>query len=69
MKTTYLKLGLMILVLVAMVIYCNKQKSKVKYVNETCPVCFCDEILDFGQNEYGQRCHCCDCGCEFTKNN
>lgn len=62
-----LRLALCILALFAMCIYAKYQKSKVKYVNIECPMCESVEVLDFGTNYNGeQKCHCADCGVNFT---
>lgn len=60
-----------IIILVVMIIlgtlWVNNIKSRVKYVDTECPVCYGCEILDFGYNDIGeQKCHCADCGIEFT---
>jgi len=58
---------LLAIVIVLGTIWINNIKSHVKYVDMECPVCYGVEVLDFGFNDNGeQRCHCADCGTDFT---
>ena len=55
---------LSVLILVG-IIWVNHLKAQVAYVDMNCPTCGSDEVLDFGESELGQKCHCYDCGQEF----
>jgi transposase-like protein len=46
-------------------LWISSEKAKVAYADTGCPVCGSSEVLDFGQTERGQHCHCYDCGQEF----
>lgn len=46
-------------------IWVKSLKDKVAYADTDCPTCGSSEVLDFGQTEQGQHCHCYDCGQEF----
>jgi transposase-like protein len=46
-------------------LWIRSEKAKVAYADTDCPVCGSSEVLDFGQTERGQHCHCYDCGQEF----
>ena len=46
-------------------IWVSHEKAKVAYADTDCPTCGGSEVLDFGQTEQGQHCHCYDCGQEF----
>ena len=47
------------------VLWVRSENAKVAYADTDCPVCGGSEVLDFGQTERGQHCHCYDCGQEF----
>ena len=46
-------------------IWIKSEKAKVAYADTDCPVCGSSEVLDFGETEHGQKCHCYDCRAEF----
>ena len=46
-------------------LWIRSEKANVAYADTDCPVCGSSEVLDFGQTERGQHCHCYDCGQEF----
>lgn len=61
-------------VLITVIIFCiiqiNYHRSNIKYIDEPCPVCYSNEVLDFGvDNTTGlTHGHCPDCGCDFYVN-
>ena len=46
-------------------IWVRSIKAQVAYADTDCPVCGSNEVLDFGETDKGQHCHCYDCGQEF----
>lgn len=56
---------LLLIVIVLGTIWVRSEKAKVAYADTPCPACGSSEVLDFGQTEHGQHCHCFDCKTEF----
>lgn len=52
-------------VIIIGLLWVKSLKDKVAYADIDCPACGGVEVLDFGQTEHGQHCHCYDCGHEF----
>lgn len=66
-KSDMSRLVLLAILIVFSIIWCNRLKSQVAYVDIDCPMCGSDEVLDFGTDMNGwQKCHCADCKTEFT---
>lgn len=42
------------------------QRSQISFVNTYCPLCGGVEILDCGEDNGNQLCHCFDCDKDFT---
>ena len=67
MKQNIFPIVTLVLAIVLGGIIINHQRSKVKYVDTTCPSCGSHEVLDFGLTDEGnQRAHCFGCRVEFT---
>ena len=59
------QLILLAILIVTGAIWVRSIKAQVAYADTDCPTCGSNEVLDFGRYEYGQKCHCYDCGQEF----
>lgn len=66
-KRDYIKLGFIILVIIASVIHINHLRSNINYVDFDCPRCGSCEVLDLGEDiVYGMtKVKCADCGVEM----
>lgn len=64
---TKVQIAILICTVVIGGIIINDQRSKNKYLDESCPRCGSCEVLDFGWDERigGQHGHCPDCDCDF----
>jgi transposase-like protein len=61
------QLILLAVMIILGMVYVNSLKSEISYVDMPCPNCGSTEVLDFGHNDEGdQKCHCSDCGLEFS---
>ena len=59
------QLALLAALLILGTIWVRSIKAQVAYADTDCPVCGSNEVLDFGETDMGQHCHCYDCGQEF----
>lgn len=59
------QLALLAALLILGTIWVRSIKAQVAYADTDCPVCGSNEVLDFGETDKGQHCHCYDCGQEF----
>lgn len=65
-KRDYIKLGFIILVIIASVIHINHLRSNINYVDFDCPRCGSCEVLDLGEDIDGiTKAKCADCGGEM----
>jgi len=65
MKKQSILLAVMLAKLILLAGWAHSLKAQVAYADIDCPVCGSDEVLDFGESELGQKCHCYDCKTEF----
>ena len=64
-KRDYIKLGFIILVIIASAIHINHLRSNIGYVDFDCPKCGSNEVLDLGEDIDGMtKAKCADCGVE-----
>ena len=56
------QLALLAALLILGTIWVRSIKAQVAYADTDCPVCGSNEVLDFGETDKGQHCHCYDCG-------
>ena len=65
-KRDYIKLGFIILVIIASEIHINHLRSNIDYVDFDCPRCGSWEVLDLGEDIDGMtKAKCADCGVEM----
>ena len=65
-KRDYIKLGFIILVIIASAIHINHLRSNIDYVDFDCPWCGSCEVLDLGEDIDGMtKVKCADCGVEM----
>ena len=65
-KRDYIKLGFIILVVIASAIHINHLRSNIDYVDFDCPQCGYCEVLDLGEDIDGMtKSKCADCGVEM----
>ena len=65
-KRDYIKLGFIILVIIASVIHINHPRSNIGYIDFDCPRCGSCEVLDLGEDIDGMtKVKCADCGVEM----
>ena len=65
-KRDYIKLGFIILVVIASAIHINHLRSNIDYVDFDCPRCGSCEALDLGEDIDGMtKAKCADCGVEM----
>ena len=65
-KRDYIKLGFIILVIIASGILINHLRSSIDYVDFDCPRCGSCEVLDLGEDIDGMtKAKCADCGVEM----
>ena len=65
-KRDYIKLGFIILVIIASAIHINHSRSNIDYVDFDCPRCGSCEVLDLGEDIDGMtKAKCADCGVEM----
>ena len=65
-KRDYIKLGFIILVIIASAIHINHLRSNIDYVDFDCPRCGYYEVLDLGEDIDGMtKAKCADCGVEM----
>lgn len=63
-KRDYIKLGFIILVIIASAIHINHSRSNIDYVD--CPRCGSCEVFDLGEDIDGMtKAKCADCGVEM----
>ena len=65
MKTDSILIAVGIFVIVLLIGWVQHLKAQVAYADFNCPVCGSDEVLDFGETEYGRHSQCFDCKTEF----
>ena len=64
-KSDYLKLGFIILAIIAAAIHISHLRSNIDYVDFDCPECGSSEVLDLGENIDGMtKAKCAGCGVE-----
>ena len=63
----WVQCGMLAVVIIAGTIINNSLRSKINYIDCSCPICSSHDILDFGWDETmnGHQGHCSDCGCDF----
>ena len=65
-KRDYIKLGFIILVIIASAIHINHLRNNIDYVDFDCPRCGSCEVLDLGEDIDGMtKAKCDDCGVEM----
>ena len=65
-KRDCIKLGFIILVVIASAIHINHLRSNIDYVDFDCPRCGYCEVLDLGEDIDGMtKSKCVDCGVEM----
>ena len=65
-KRDYIKLGFIILVIIASAIHINHLRSNIDYVDFDCPRSGSCEVLDLGEDIDGMtKAKCADCGVEM----
>ena len=65
-KRDCIKLGFIILVVIASAIHINHLRSNIDYVDFDCPRCGYCEVLDLGEDIDGMtKSKCADCGVEM----
>ena len=65
-KRDYIKLGFIILVIIASAIHINHLRSNIGYVDFDCPRCGSCEVLDLDEDIDGMtKAKCADCGVEM----
>ena len=65
-KRDCIKLGFIILVIIASAIHINHLRSNIGYVDFDCPKCGSCEVLDLGEDIDGMtKAKCADCGVEM----
>lgn len=67
METVFIILG--VLLIISLIIYTNRLRSQIGYLDCNCPVCGSEEVGDFGEDSlnqsFGIKGYCFDCGTEF----
>lgn len=65
-KSDYLKLGFIILALIAVAVHISHLRSNNDYVDFNCLKCGSNEVLNFGEDIDGMtKTKCADCGVEM----
>ena len=66
-KKLKIQIVLLVTIITVGIVVINHNKSMVNYMNEPCPICGYDEVLDFGyDNINGQEHgHCTNCKKDF----
>lgn len=65
MKKQSILLAVMLAALILLAGWTHSLKAQVAYADTDCPACGSNEVLDFGETDKGQHCHCYDCRQEF----